>query len=314
MKNKIVVIGSINYDMFFNIDHFPVIGENILADKVSIAAGGKGANQAVQCAKLGLETYMAGCIGNDSAGAFLSESLENYCVRTDYLKKIDGVSGMAAVNALPGGKVFASIAGGANYKITESDVDAVIPVMTAGCIVLLQLEIPIPVVCYAIKRAKEKGCTVILNAAPAAVLPRDVISMTNIFIVNEVEAGFYTGVPIDTVDTAKIQAKIMTQRYGCKIIFTLGKDGAVVSEGEKTGWIHPLDVPAIETTGAGDSFIGGVLYGLINGKNIFDSAIFATYCSSITISGIGAQPSMPTLGQMENLKKTMQVKVDMFYD
>jgi ribokinase len=306
MQAKVLVIGSLNYDIIFQIDHAHAIGENIIADKVNIASGGKGANQAVQCAKLGLETYMAGCIGNDEAGNFLYKNLEKYGVKTNYLKKASCSSGMSAVNALPEGKVYATISRGANDKIKLEDIEEIAPFMDQCGIVILQLEIPVPIVVQAVKLAKENNCVVILNAAPAFSIPESIISMTGVFVVNEVEAGFYAGVPINSLDVAKQQAKRIAEEYGCKTVFTLGKDGAVVSDGHHTARVPAIDVPAIETTGAGDSFIGGIAYGLINSFDVFEAAKFASYCSAVTIGSVGAQSSMPNLAQIDKLLKNKQ--------
>ncbi|MDR3322519.1 MAG: ribokinase [Synergistaceae bacterium] len=307
MNKKVLVVGSLNYDMFFLIDHFHRIGETLAAEDITIACGGKGANQAVQCARLGLETYMAGCVGNDAAGVFLYESLAEQHVKIDYLKKADCVSGMSAVHALKDGSVYSTIAAGANHRITMEDIDRLVPLMEDCAVVMLQLEIPVPVVIHASKLAKENGCLVLLNAAPAVEVPEEMISGADVFIVNEVEASFYTNDIIDGVDKASEYILKLVARYGSRVIFTLGKIGAVVGDGSRVLHIPSLDVPVVDTMGAGDSFVGGLAYSLVNGNNIFDAAEFASYCSAATISGLGSQSSMPAIPEIEELRMRMRI-------
>lgn len=147
--------------------------------------------------------------------------------------------------------------------------------------------------------AKEAGCIVVLNAAPAIELPEECLSKVDILVVNEVEAEFYCHEKIDSVEKAKTEIKKMAEKYNNNVIFTLGKDGAVAYENGTIEFIPAMKVDAIETTGAGDSYIGAVSHSIIEGKSLIEACKFATKCSAITVCRMGAQPSMPTLEDVE---------------
>ena len=298
MRDKIIVIGSLNYDMIFGINKMPEIGENMLANHVTFRAGGKGANQAVQAAKLGVKTYMAGCVGKDFMGDYLLNRATEYGVNVEYIRRTDIYSGMAAVNSLSDGGVFATIAKGANFEMKKEDIDRIENLMDEAAMVVLQMEIRQDMNRYAIEKARAHGCKVMMNAAPAAPFEEEYIQKCDIFVVNEVEAGFYAGRTIDTMEKAAAEAADMSARLGNTIIITMGKEGAVVSSEGKTEMIPSLKVKAVETTGAGDSFIGATSYALMNGMDIFEACKFATRCSAVTVCNPGAQESMPTLEEL----------------
>ncbi|MGM9659699.1 MAG: ribokinase [Faecousia sp.] len=301
MRDKIVVIGSMNYDIILKLSRFPQFGETFPADDAVFSPGGKGANQAVQAAKLGIPTYLAGCVGNDSQGAVLIQAAKEFGVNTDYVRVCDTPTGMGIVNALPDGSVKSVIVRGANYAITEEDIDALAPLMAETALVILQMEIPAQINRYAIDKAKSCGCAVLMNAAPAAPFEAAYLSKLDILVVNEVEAEFYVGYPVDSVDAAKQGAVELSRRLGISCVFTLGKLGSVVCSEEDAVFIPAKKVNAVETTGAGDSFIGALGYGLLHGKTLPDACRFATECSAVTVCRCGAQPSMPWLAEMPNV-------------
>ncbi len=301
MNNKAVVIGSLNYDVCLKQERLPVEGETYFGDSVTYCSGGKGGNQAVQAAKLGVPTYMVGCVGSDTSGEFLKTQLKQYGVHLDYLKTVSGNSGMSVAQSLKDGGVRATVVRGANDEVTKEDVAALKEFLQPGDIVILQLEIPIPVVEYTISFCKKLGCRVILNGAPASALSDETLKQTDIFIVNEVEASFYCGCAIDSVETASTEIQKMTNNLGNICIYTLGKAGSVVCDGKRCEIVPARKVKAVESTGAGDSFIGGLCYSLLNGKDIFEAVDFATCCSAKTVCGIGGQPSMPYLSDLKDL-------------
>lgn len=300
MRDKIVVIGSLNYDIILKSHRLPECGETMPVDHAVFSAGGKGANQAVQAAKLGVPTYMVGCVGEDAQGAFLMQTADKYGLNTKFVKMLDNVpSGMGVITALDDGSVFASIVRGANYSVTKEDIDAAESVMREAAIVILQMEIPVEINEYAIKKAKECGCTVLMNAAPAMEVPKELLGGCDIIVVNEVEAAFYLKEDMTSIEKAKVGAAKLAQVYGADIIMTLGKDGAVVSDGGNVAFIPSKKVNAVESTGAGDSFIGGTAYALIQGMSLTKACEFATCCSAITVCRLGAQDSMPTLEEVK---------------
>lgn len=301
MRDKIVVIGSLNYDIILKSSRLPECGETMPVDNAAFSAGGKGANQAVQAAKLGVPTYMVGCVGEDAQGTYLKQTANAYGVNTSHVKTIQGVpSGMGVISALEDGSVFASIVRGANYAVTKEHIDAAETLLREAEIVILQMEIPLEINTYAIRKAKACGCKVLLNAAPAMEIPECYLQMCDILVVNEVEAAFYLKSELNTIDQAKEGAKKLSDRYGADIIITLGKAGAVVSDKGELVFIPAKKVDAIETTGAGDSFIGGVGYALMQDMTLTEACKFATACSAITVCRLGAQNSMPTLEEIQS--------------
>lgn len=301
MDNKVVVIGSLNYDVCLKQERLPEEGETYFADSVEYCSGGKGGNQAVQAAKLGLPTYILGCIGDDTSGEFLKENLKKYGVHMDYLKTAHGNSGMSVAQSMYDGGIRASVVRGTNDLVTKEDVDALADFIRPGDIAVFQLEIPIPVVEYAIDFCKEKGAYVILNGAPAAPVSEECLKKTDLFIVNELEAGFYGNTEIDSEEKAIEEIKKMTERLGNTCIFTLGKAGSVVCNGEDYQFVPSKKVQAVESTGAGDSFIGGLCYATLNGMDIFEACRFATCCSARTVCKTGGQPAMPFLDDVLTL-------------
>lgn len=299
-RNSVVVIGSLNYDNIFKLPARPQMGETMPVDSASVCCGGKGANQAVQCAKLGMKTYMVGAVGDDYMGKFLVDGLREYGVDTTYVKVVEGTSGFAVVNSMKDGSVFATIVRGANYAITCEDIDQVDHLFDQAKIVILQLEIPVPVVEYIIKKANAHGCQVLLNAAPAEQISFESIKACDTFIANEVEAGFYTGRTIKTPKDAMPAIEEYARKTGRRCIFTLGKHGAVVHDGKEARFVPAVDAVAVETTGAGDSFVGGFAKGQMEGLDFFSSVNFASHCSAVTIGSVGAQNSMPKLEQIKS--------------
>ena len=299
MNKKITVIGSLNYDVILKIPRLPFKGETLTANGAAFSAGGKGANQAVQAAKLKTPTYMVGCVGTDASADFLVNTAKEYGVNVDYIRKVPGSSGMGVINAVEDGSVYACIVRGANFEVTKEDVDNAMPILKESGVCILQNEIPVEIIAYAIDKAKEAGCIVVLNAAPAIELPEECLSKVDILVVNEVEAEFYCHEKIDSVEKAKTEIKKMAEKYNNNVIFTLGKDGAVAYENGTIEVIPAMKVDAIETTGAGDSYIGAVSHSIIEGKSLIEACKFATKCSAITVCRMGAQPSMPTLEDVE---------------
>lgn len=299
MRNKLVVIGSLNYDMILKLPRFAEIGETLTADDVLFSSGGKGANQAVQAANLGASVYMVGCVGNDNNGEQLLATIKEYGVHTDYVRICDGPTGMGIVNSCPDGSVKSIIIRGANYAVSKEDIDGISELLTETALVILQMEIPTEVNRYAIEKAKEAGCMILLNAAPALPLDETHLSMVDILIVNEVEAEYYLGRKIQTPKDAQKGCVALSEWLGNDCIITLGKEGSVVCSGGVPVFIPAKKVEAVETTGAGDSYIGAIGYALLKKMNLVEAGMFATCCSAVTVCGYGAQPSMPKLSDIE---------------
>lgn len=304
--SKVVVIGSLNYDVVLQLKELPKKGETLPAQSAKFCAGGKGANQAVQLAKLGVQTYMVGAVGSDAMGNYMKENLDNFGVNTDFIKVINKESGMGIIQALGHGEVYATIVRGANYGVTKEDVDRIAPLLKEADFLVMQLEIPVPIVEYAIDLAYSHHCKVILNAAPAMEISRESLKKCYLLVVNEVEAAFYIGKELTSIAMAKEEVFKLAQELQNNCLFTLGKDGGVVSDGKRVEFVPAIDVKVVETTGAGDSFVGGMAYALANQQDVFEASLFASYCSAGTIGGIGAQTAMPTLEKTQQIMKEFE--------
>lgn len=301
----ILVIGSLNYDIILKQDRLPKEGETYAVNQASYCSGGKGANQAVQAAKLGANVYMVGAVGNDAMGQYLIQTLEGYGVHTQYVKIEECESGMGIVNCLEDGSVFANIVTGANMKVTKEDIDRLEELWEHVGMLILQLEIPMETVEYAIKKAKEHQVSVMINAAPAKGSMENYIKNCDYFVVNEVESSYYCNSRITDVSSAKAAIKDFSLKYDMKCIFTLGGEGAVLCDGETTKHVPAHSVTAIETTGAGDSFVGAMGYCLAKGEDFFEAAEYASCCSALTVCGIGAQTSMPTFEEVKTFRSKL---------
>jgi ribokinase len=302
MSGEIVtVVGSLNFDIIFKQKKLPAIGETYSADSISFCSGGKGANQAVQCAKLGLSTHMVGKIGNDYFGEVLKQNLTKNGVDTTYISTVSTNTGIGVVNAIADGSLIATIAKGANYSLTQTDIDHAENVIAKSKVVILQLEVPIDVVEYTIKKAKEYNCYVILNGAPASVISEEALKLVDCFVVNESEASFYAGKEVSSYQDAEKVCELLHAKIGQHLIITLGAEGSLIFDGTEKLYIPPNKVKVVETTGAGDSYIGAFAYAKISGMNLREAGDFASKVSSLTVLTIGGQDAMPTLDEVNNI-------------
>jgi ribokinase len=296
MKEKaIVVIGSLNCDLIFQQERLPERGETYLGDRAQISSGGKGANQAVQAAKLGAKTYMVGALGADFFGQYLKQTIEGYGVDVSHLKKSERMTGIAAVHTLPDGVYYSTVAPGSNMDISKEDIDACKDLIEQVAVVVLQLEIPVPVVEYVIELAHRAGTYVILNAAPAAPLSESAMKQLDCFIVNEVEASYYLGKTIASFsDVQENYAVIMEKLDGGSCIITLGDRGSVLCNAKGTSTYTPTPgIKAIETTGSGDSYVGAFAYMRSEGHSEEEACAFASRVAEYTVTQVGAQNAMP---------------------
>lgn len=303
MKEKIItVVGSLNYDIIFKQKRLPKIGETLIADSVHFEGGGKGANQAVQCSKLGACTYLVGAVGNDAFGDYLIKRIKSFNVNTDYIKVVEGVStGIGVVNSFEDGTLIATISQGANHSINKDMIEEADELLKKSNIVILQMEIPIEIVEYVINKASDYGCYIILNAAPARNISIECLSKVNCLIVNENEASFYLKKNISDVESAKKYGKNLFEKIKDTLIITLGEKGSVLFNkfNKENGiYIEAVNVNAVDTTGAGDSYVGAFAFKILEGCDVENSARFATKAAAFTVKKIGAQGAMPYLDEI----------------
>lgn len=285
---KVVVVGSINVDMVFTSDIRPKAGETVLGNTFSIIPGGKGANQAVAAAKLGAETYMVGCVGNDSNGGFSLKNLQNMNVNTSGVKVIENVPTGVANIVVADNDNSIIVVSGANFEVNKEIIDINKELILTADIVLLQLEIPMEVVEYTIEICSKNNVKVLLNPAPAAKLSKTVIENSTFITPNEHELKMIFNENSDKV----------LKHYPNKLIVTLGSKGVKYFDGSEIRNIPSNRVDVVDTTGAGDTFCGGLAAALVRGDNIEDAIKFANKAASFTVKKLGAQSGMPTLNEL----------------
>lgn len=305
---KILVIGSLNMDMVMNVDHMPLAGETILCDGMKLVAGGKGANQACAAGRLGTDVTMLGAIGDDAYGKMQIESLKQAGVDVSGLIVKEGVStGIAFITVNKEGNNSIVVVQGANACFTPEDIESHRKLIEECEIVILQLEIPLDTVLYAVKLAKKLGKTVLLDPAPAPEqFPEELYRYVDIIKPNETELAGLTGVAEAQNHLEK--AVQMLKEHGVKnVLVTLGGDGVYLdTEGEKTVRIPAKKVKVVDTTAAGDSFTAALAAMLIEGKTLKEAAEFANQVSAIVVTREGAQSSIPTL--QEVIESEKQIK------
>lgn len=300
-KKKILVIGSMNLDMVVKVDHTPMVGETILSDGgMEMIPGGKGANQACAVGCLGADVTMLGAVGNDMYAERQLESLERAGVDVSRVIRRDGsTTGVAFITVNHNGDNSIVVVSGANGTLSEKDIDDNIDLIKTCDIVIFQLEIPLPTVCYAAKAAKSFGKMVILDPAPVPKeFPEELYGYVDIVKPNETELSMLTG--IENVEKNLKAATDVLRGKGVKdVLVTLGEHGVYLNSSESgICRIPAIKVESVDTTAAGDSFTAALAIMLSEGKNLEEAARFANYVSSIVVTRKGAQSSIPTLDEV----------------
>jgi ribokinase len=301
-QKPIVVVGSINTDLVTFTERIPSIGETVIGDKFQIHPGGKGANQAVAVARLGYPVCMIGRLGSDTFGELLRAHLLGAGVEITGVATSEGTSGVAVIEVSRQGENSIIVTPGANAKLTPTDLEANIALIRQAGIVLAQLEIPLDTVnCLASLCARE-GVPLILDPAPATDLPPEIFKHIAWFTPNQTEADFFTGKAKGgekTTAAAEVARQIMANGvHG--VVLKMGEQGVYTESKECVGQVIPaFPVIAVDTTAAGDAFNGGFATGLMLGKNPIESAYFANAVAAISVTRSGAQPSMPSLAEVE---------------
>ncbi|MGK0469349.1 ribokinase [Clostridium sp.] len=297
--SKICVLGSLNMDIVLKVENMAKIGETIFAKSISNIPGGKGANQAVACSRMGSEVYMIGKVGLDSNGDFLVNQLASDGINTDYVFKDNKEStGTAIINVNSQGNNSIVVVAGANMCINKDEIKQSYSTIKACNVIIAQFETPSEITIEAFNYAKSQGVITILNPAPAKKLDENLLKCTDIIIPNETEAYELTGILANDLESAKKAAENFINRGVKYVIITLGSKGATLITKERAELIPAILVKAIDTTAAGDSFIGAVSSMLgteeLSYENLKKAIVFANKVSSIVVQRSGAQPSIPT--------------------
>lgn len=296
----IYVLGSINMDMVARVPHMPVGGETLTADKYYVNPGGKGANQAVAIAKLGGKVAMIGKVGSDETGDALKNNLKEMGVDESMVTRADVPSGIAMI-IVEGGENRIILYKGANHSVTKADVDEGLKNAKPGDALVMQLEIPLETVTYAAAVAKQKGMLVLLNPAPAVPLGEELLKNVDIIAPNETETEILTGVGLDSDVHIALAVKKLYQLGVKRVIITMGSRGSIVAEGQTITPVEPRKVKAVDTTSAGDTFVGATVLRYLDGDTLEDAARFASVASSITVTREGAAQSIPTLDEVKKV-------------
>ena len=297
----ISVLGIFVADISFSGPKIPSIGETILGTKYNIGPGGKGCNQAIAIARLGGEVNFFSKIGKDEYGKLALNTLIKNKIKTDHIiqdKNLQtGVAGIFVDKN--SGKNAINVITGAPSTLTLNEIKDNLNTIKKSKIFLTQLEIPKDVTLHCLKIAKENNVLTILNPAPASDLPEEFFNYIDYFTPNETEAEFFTGLKITNENEAKEASKKIINMGVKKVIITLGDKGLLYSDGKDDIYLKATSVKAIDTTGAGDAFNGGLAFGLLKEKTIKETLVLANTVAGVSTTKIGAGDSMPFINELK---------------
>lgn len=301
--NKVCVLGSINMDLVIKVNEMPKEGETILSESFEKIAGGKGANQAVAARRCGNIVSMIGKIGKDDNGKILKGLLEEDSIDTNLIFEDENEpTGMAVITVNKNGNNSITVISGSNMTLNKDEIEKSKEIIENSDILISQFEVPEEVILEAFKIAKENNKVTILNPAPAKKIDEELLKSTDIIIPNETEAELLTGIKVNDLESAKLAANGLLEKGVKFVIVTLGSKGAAVISKEDGQIVEAYKVKAIDTTAAGDSFIGGLSSKLdiesLSFENLLKAVKFANKVSSITVQRKGAQPSIARLEEV----------------
>ena len=296
---RVFVAGSINMDVVATADRHPHIGETVAGRQVLYFPGGKGANQAVAASRLGAGTTLIGRLGKDSFGAELKAFLGDQGIDLGYVQETtEAHTGTAIITVAEADNTIVVIPG-ANGLVSADDV-GVVPLLQ-GDVAVSQFEIPLSTIAAFFRRAREAGAVTVLNPAPAQRMSSELLALVDILVLNETELGFLAGVELsENDDAARIigVARRLQARPDQTICVTLGKRGVLALAGSDEIAVPGRAVKAVDTTGAGDCFVGALAAQLADGEPLRAALSFANAAASISVQRMGAGPSMPTAAEV----------------
>ncbi len=291
----VIVFGSINKDLVATAPRLPLPGETLLGRDFFSAPGGKGANQAVAVARLGINTYMVGRVGAHSFGVELIQGLQVAGVKTENIFIDETISsGVAIITVDDAGENEIVVIPGANGKVNQDDVNRLSKILPGSEVLLLQFEVPMTAVLEAAKAAKKVGVKVILDPAPVQFdVPDELYPLIDIITPNEVEAAQLVGFAVDSQQSAKLAATVLLQKGVKNAIVKLGAKGVVCANNDETFFVPAFPINAVDTVAAGDAFNGGLAAGLASGLSLQDCIVWGAAAGAIAATKPGAQPSLP---------------------
>ena len=301
-SHPVIVVGSVSADVTAFADRSPAPGETMFGNAFSLAAGGKGANQAMAAARAGAETFFVACVGDDPFEAIVTDALTEAGVETRYVRQIPGEgTGIAHIRVdATTGENDIVIVPRANSRLSRDHVDAAIDEIGAvGGVLLTQLETPLDAGRHALARAHEAGLTVILDPAPAAAMPDEVWQTVDMVTPNETEAAVLTGIAVTDRASAIRAGEWFVARGVATALITMAGSGAVAVTREGAREYEPFIVDAVDTTAAGDAFAGGLASALASGSDLDAAVRRAMATGAIAVTRVGAAPSIPTAAEVD---------------
>jgi len=296
----IVVVGGLNMDLVIKVARMPLPGETLAGHDFQAIPGGKGANQAAAAARLGPHVAMVGRVGDDAYGPQLVENLSRQGVDTTHIQ-VDGgaATGLALILVDQAGQNSIVTSAGANGRVGFGDVDRIEAVLSEAQLLLLQFEVPMEAVRHVIELAAGLPVKVVLNPAPAWPVSPESLAKVDYLVPNETEATALTGVEVEDTATAEAAAReLLGYGVGAAII-TLGAQGALLATREGSLHVPAAEVPAVDTTAAGDAFIGGLATALVRGFSLQEAVRYATCAGTLAVTAFGAQTSLPDKAQVQ---------------
>ena len=294
-RPNICVVGACNLDLISYVPRLPSMGETLHGNRFQMGFGGKGANQAVMAAKLGGEVTMVSKLGQDVFGENTLKNFKSWGVNTQHVHFTDqAFSGVAPIAVDTEGHNSIIVVTGANDLLTAEEVEAARPAIAASSILVCQLEIPLDINLTALRIARKEGVKTIFNPAPArSEIPQEFYQLSDIFCPNETETELITGMSVQSIVEAESAAKMLIGRGAASVILTLGERGSLLVTDATTEHVPVAPVKALDTTGAGDAFVGSLAFFLAAGKSLSDSIKRANRIAAVSVQSSGTQTSFP---------------------
>ncbi len=298
---KVVVVGSFNMDLVIKTERRPQKGETLIGEEFGMFIGGKGANQAIAASRLGADVTMIGRLGADLFGDTFFTEFDRQNIDTSFVVRDAEVgTGVASPVIDAEGDNSIIIVPRANMRLDVEDVERAASKIADADVLLLQLEVPIESSKRAAEIARANGVEIILNPAPACVLPDSFLGLVDILVPNEVETEFLTKVTVADDEGARLAAKVLFEKGISTIVLTLGNRGALLLTSQQSQLVPAYNVKVVDTTAAGDAFCGALATALAGGDKIEDAVAFANATGALAVTVLGAAPSMPTAGQVHD--------------
>jgi ribokinase len=295
----IVVIGSLNTDLVIKTTRMPAPGETLHGEDLRTIPGGKGANQAAAAARLGSRVAMVGRVGADQFGPHLVDNLAHQGVNTGHIRVDPGAcTGVALIMVDGQGENSILLSSGANGKVSPADVDSASALLAQARLLLLQFEIPLEAVRHALEKASKLGIKVILNPAPAIQITPDLLNKIDILVPNQTELEILSGMPITDDESTQKAARTLLEKGVGVVVVTLGERGALLVTPQDTTLVPGIKVDVVDTTAAGDAFIGALATAIVREMPLPEAVRFANCAGALATTRFGAQPSLPSANEV----------------